>query len=366
VTKLEPLDDETEKFLAQFKPQTRQTYRNRIKAFTRDTGMTSVLSWIEKTDPKELKSYLQTYYNKQMERGAKINSVLATVTALRSIATEFGKTIKFRKGAFYKVEEDQNGYDIASSDLTKLFEVSDLIEKAVLATATSLGYDISSFLALKRQKIKALVDKAVSENEQWAYWADNRSKTSAKRLNVLNPLAVKYLKMYLDSGMKGGSENLFPYEETGINAMLKRLFAKAAINTAGQWVRFHSIRKWLMTRLAMAGVDDFSIKLILGKEIPATDSTHLQSLEQIALQKYKEKYEQYLAFANGTANGIKKIREDYDAKIETLEGNIRRLEEENKKLFRDWEKIKPLVDLVNNLQVQKMMREEDTRESPAD
>jgi integrase/archaellum component FlaC len=337
MARLEPLDPKTEKFLAQFKPRTRQSYRNRIKTFSRDTGIADVLSWIEKTDARELKSYIQTYYTKQIENKAKINSVLATVTALRSIATEFGKTIKFRKGALDKVQEDQNSYEIATSDLAKLWEVANLIERTVLATSTSLGYEVTSFISLKRQKIKALVEKAISENEEWACWSDNRSKTSAKRLNVLNPLAIDYLKKYLDAGMKKGSENLFPYSDSGINAMLRRLFKKATINTGGQKIRFHSIRKWLMTKLNEAGLSIYSVKLIMGKEIGVSDSTYLQHLEHTAFEDYKRVYEPYLTFTNGRSNGIKKKIDEQNTEIDALKKTIKSLSEDNEKLRQDME-----------------------------
>lgn len=343
MVRLEALDPETEKFLAQFKPRTTRSYRNRIKAFTKDTGITDVLGWIQKTDVHELKTYLQTYYNEQISKKAKINSVLATVTALRSIATEFGKTIKFRKGALDKVEEDQNSYEIASSDLSKLFDFADSTEKTILATATSLGYEISSFLALKRQKVKALIDKAASENEEWAFWVDNRSKTSAKRLNVLNPLAIKYLKAYIANDTKGWSEKLFPYAEIGLNAMLKRLFKKANINVGGQKIRFHSIRKWLMTKLNEAGVGQFSVKLILGKEIGVSDSTYLQHLEQTAFQDYKKVYEQYLAFTNGRTNGLKKEVEESRQDVESLKNSVKLLSQDNEKLKQDIQEIYAFV-----------------------
>jgi hypothetical protein len=320
MTKLEPLSAETERFLAQFKPHTRMAYRSRIKAFAKDTGITDVLAWIKNTGPRELKAYIQTYYTRQIEKKEKINSVLLTVTALRSIATEFDKTIKFRKGALDKIEEDQNSYEITSSDLARLFEVSDLTERAILATAASLGYDISSFLSLDRQKIRALVERAISEREEWASWVDNRKKTSAKRLNVLNPLVIKYLKLYFDAGLKNNSERLFPYAESGISTMLRRLFDKASINANGQKIRFHSVRKWLMTKLNEAGLSVYSVKLILGKEIDVADSTYLNHLEQTALADYKRVYEQYLTFTNGRANGqVKKDLEEQKAKVEALE-----------------------------------------------
>jgi hypothetical protein len=359
MAKLEPLDEGTEKFLAQFKPRTRETYRNRIKAFSKDTGIIDVLSWIKETDAGELKSYLQIYYNKQIENKAKINSVLATVTALRSIATEFGKTIKFRKGTFDKVEEDQNAYEINSNDLARLWDVADLTERAILATATSLGYEISSFLNLKREKTQSLVEKAIAEKEEFTSWVDNRSKTSAKRLNVLNPLAIEYLKKYFDSNTNQGYELLFPYGESGINVMLKRLFKKASIDTAKQKIRFHAIRKWLMTKLNEAGLSIYSVKLILGKEIEVSDSTYLNHLEQTAFQDYKKVYGQHLAFANGRgSNHVKQSLEEAKSRVEALEDDMRRLREENKKLRDDWEKIKPLVNLVDRPRVQKVIREE--------
>jgi site-specific recombinase XerD len=366
VSKTQPLDDKTEKFLSQFKLRTRESYRNRLKYFAKTAGIQDVLAWIENTDVHELKGYIQAYYQKQLEQGAKINSLLATVTALRSIATEYGKTIKFRKGVLDKVEEDQNSYEISSNDLARLWDVSDLTERTILATAASLGLEVSSFLQLKRDKVRSLVEKAIAEKEQFTFWVDNRSKTSAKRLNVLGPVAIEYLKKYFDANINRGYKALFPYSENGIGAMLKRLFQKASIDTAKQKVRFHSIRKWLMTKLNESGANIYSVKLILGKAIEVSDSTYLNHLEQTALEEYKKAYPKFLCFTNGKAETqVVKDLEKARLDVDSLRTAMGLLHDENRELKRQMEEVyrfmhenfDPVLDALGDPEVVKALQD---------
>jgi hypothetical protein len=72
--------------------------------------------------------------------------------------------------------------------------------------------------------------------------------------------------------------------------MIKRLAREAHITKTGR-IHTHLIRKWVMSGLSRAGFNEFQIKYILGKAIPLSDMTYLQTLQQEIETKYPKAYE---------------------------------------------------------------------------
>jgi len=61
-----------------------------------------------------------------------------------------------------------------------------------------------------------------------------------------------------------------------------------------------------MSTLSNAGLNSFEVKLILGKKIPTTDRTYLQTLKQSAFEKYQKAYAFHLSVCGGFVNGKQK------------------------------------------------------------
>jgi hypothetical protein len=169
-----------------------------------------------------------------------------------------------------------------------MFDVANVEEKAILATFCSLGWEVSSLLELERSFVENLIKKAKEEKQDFIYFQSQRPKTGAMRLGVLNPLAIEWLSKWFET-WKG--EQLFSYiTKEGINKMVQRLAREAHITKTGR-IHTHLIRKWVMSGLSRAGFNEFQIKYVLGKTIPLTDMTYLQTLKQEIEAKYPKAYE---------------------------------------------------------------------------
>jgi integrase len=299
-----------EEWLAEQSPSTKQHYDKRMQNFLSSMGLT-VEAFSDLT-MKEMKHEVLEYRAKSKKDGMPQNSILAHICAVRSYCVSIEKPLLFKKNALGKVQADTKSHFFSNGDLRGLFEIGSTFEKALIATSVSLGWEISSVLELKRQPIKAKIERAQKSGEQFVFFDDTREKTGERRLATLNPLAITWLAKFLDSSKE--TEKLFPITEDGVNKMLKRLARLSGLALTGT-IRFHNIRKWLMTQLSHSGTgfNEFHIKMLMGKAIPVSDETYLR-LKNDIMENYPKVYEQFL---NIYPQGI--IVTDKQSK-ETIEG----------------------------------------------
>ena len=233
---------------------------------------------------RDTKTYMREKNPKPLSRNA-INGVL---TAIQSFCMYLEKPLLL-KGKRVGGEDDRRSHYFANGDLAKMFDVCDLKGKAIIATAASLGWEVSDFLALDRRLVESHIKKAEAEGKAFIYFECRRTKTNVPRLAVLNPLAIKSLKEWLEVNP---TETLFDMTKSGITKFMKSTARKANLNTTGT-VRFHRIRAWVFNSLLKAGFSEPEAKYIIGKAIPHSDATYLRLKDGIE-QKYPEVYEQYL------------------------------------------------------------------------
>lgn len=290
--KLEILKDPTiDSWISEFKNKgTRYQYKYRLSKFLKDTNIP--LEKIKNMDTKELKKLLLKYQADETEKETKNNGFLNIIMTVRSYLISLDKPLKFRKSQLAKSEPDNDSHMFTNGDLKLLFDVGNTEEKAILATATSQGWEVSAFLDQERDIIEKRLAHAIQDTEKFIFFRNTRKKTGVARFCVLNPLAIEWLTRYLAT-RKDQDTRLFPITQDGIQKMLYRLAEQAGLKTTGS-LRFHNIRKWLMSRLSRCSFNEFQIKYIMGKSIGVSDSTYLQTLEIEIEEKYPVVYNDYL------------------------------------------------------------------------
>ena len=304
-----------EEWLSEFSNKTTQRiYRIRIESFFKSTGLSEAK--LIKMPIEEIKHSILIFRKEQLAKGVAQNGVLSTIVAVRSFCVQLNKPLVFRKGQLGSVESDNDSHVFSNGDLKLLFDVGDTQEKAILATATSLGWEISSFLELDRNHVIKVLDHAKQNNEQFVFFSDTRSKTGEARLAVFNPLAVEWLTRYLAT-RKDDDTRLFPFTADGIQKLLTRLAEQSGLKTTGS-LRFHNIRKWLMSRLSRAGFNEFEIKFVLGKSIGVSDRTYLQTLQTDIECKYPKLYNDYLNIAPMVNTETVKKYKELEQEVESL------------------------------------------------
>jgi len=326
-----------ESWLSQYEGKSRGNYESAIKWF---------LKWAETTPEELVKTYkeapdknqwakewgniLLRFQSEMLEKGIKKNGkpykkggVRNAVVAVQSFFSSTCQKLTIRRGRIIPVQMRTDGHIFSINDLRKMFDIADTRDKAILSTAVSLGWSISDFLSLKRKFIEDLIKRARSENSEFIFFDLQRGKTDARTLGILSPEAINWLEQWLrcseETEFLWSSPRGERLKDDTISDILNRLAKESGIVTTGA-VYFHAFRKFLMTSLSNAGLNEFEIKTIVGKDISISDVTYLRIKEE-AFSKYKQAYPSFSL-----------IKTEANGKIEGLKEALRQLEKENKEL----------------------------------
>jgi hypothetical protein len=215
------------------------------------------------------------------------NTICSILTALSSFLSFLDQPINWQRKR-KKVQPDTTSHEFSTDDFTRMFNTADTKGKALLALGCSLGWEISAVLELERTFMQNLIAKAKSEKAEYYYFKTIRQKTGAPRLGVLNPLAILWVGRYLEETKDKAPRkrrsagfnpvgSLFDIHPVTVNNYLRALAGEARIVVTGR-LHWHKIRGWVMSTLSRSGLNEFQIKYIVGKSIPLSDSTYLQSL----------------------------------------------------------------------------------------
>jgi hypothetical protein len=344
------------------KRSTREQYESRIIRFLEATNTTA--TDLQRMDGKEIKKLFLTYQAEQVQKGAKNNGILSIITAMRSYLISIDKSVDFRKGQLVNLEADNSSHVFTNGDLKLLFEVGDTFDKALIATAVSEGWEISAFLEQERAVVEKRLAHGTQNNEKYIFFTNTRQKTGVARFCVLNPLAIEWLSKYLAT-RKDDDARLFPITQDGVQKLLYRLAEQSGLKTTGS-LRFHNIRKWLMSRLSRCSFNEFQIKYLMGKSIGLSDSTYLQTLQVEIEEKYPKVYNDYLnIYFQGSENNKEQAK-----KLGDLETEIRLLKKENetnslafKSLVRAFQQRKLLPE---DFTIEEMLHDQEERNEQSD
>ncbi|NVM23752.1 MAG: tyrosine-type recombinase/integrase [Desulfobacterales bacterium] len=288
-----------EKWLEELGPGSRQTYESKFKDFLNWADKTDreiVVEWKAVEDRDEFRKdwgkVVLRYYQHLLEQGAKINTARTHVIAARSFFASQCDKLKIKKGAIAKPRAARGEHVFSRGDLQKMYKFAGVREKAILSTAVSLGWSASDFLSLEKSFLERYIKRARSEGLEFIRFDWEREKTGEPILGILTPEAIGSLEEWFER--IPGARWAFPREagngersisQDSLNDILRALVKEANISTTGS-VRFHLLRKFLMSELASAGLNEWEVKIILGKAIPISDSTYLQKIKNDAFEKY--------------------------------------------------------------------------------
>jgi len=268
------------------------------------------------------------FYNELTKKYA-INTARSYVSAARAFCRDKCQILIIQRKRIGKPKMAMGEHEFNREELSKMFHIADVRDKAILATAVSLGFSVEDFAELPRELIENLVNKSIKEKIDFIAFDYERGKTGVVSRSHLTPEAVQSLKEwfeYIDkkreSEGKGKSKYVFPngnsehLSDQAINDIIKDLVKKANITTTGK-VKFHLVRKFLMGAMHDAGFSDWEVKRTLGKEVPVSDSTYLHGLSRTVTEKFPKAYE-YIKLI-GYANRNHAHIEELEQKVQELE-----------------------------------------------
>ena len=286
----------------------------------------------------------------------------------------YDKTIKWKRNTKVRPCPDVTSHVFSNGDLNKMFQVGNIRDKCLISLATSLGWEISSFVDFKKETLRKLLERQEETGEKFVYFKQIRQKTGQPRLAILNPMAIKWSRIWLhetenmkkrerdqqteNPDSKRRVSDIFDYTGKGILNRLKVLAKRAGIKTTGN-VRFHNIRKWVMSGLSRSGFNEFQIKCVLGKAIPMSDQVYLQTLEEEIRERYPSAYENCLNLSTTISKDLKK---KIDEENKRLKEKFAKVELENMDLKKRVKHLESQTDKIEQLEKEDSKTKEEMRQ----
>jgi len=344
------------------------TYRRPKQARRHAKQVREFLQWAEQT-PEEVLNHgwdtlrergaarkVLNYYNymkKQREEGvegAKTEvAAFDAVSAVRSFYRYFGLQIKFRRN---EVEQPMPVYIDHRFSLAEIsgmvHAATTLRNKSIILFATSTGLRLGDIAKLPRERIQDLLEQEAPV----CIGPLTTEKQRVKAFPFLHKTAVESLKDYLNS-RKDGWNLLFPNNKGKpcdghyLDRMVKESYERAGFKPPHrERIRFHCLRKFTISRMQDAGLEENVWKTIIGKKTKEAPYTTDQ------LRQHFIKVQERLDPGAITDNHAK--LEDVTTQLEALEKENARLNAKMAELATDGvsaltEKFNKFLDVVNGI-----------------
>ena len=105
-----------------------------------------------------------------------------------------------------------------------------------------------------------------------------------------------------------------------------------------------------MSGLSRSGFNEFQCKFVVGKSIPLSDATYLQTLEQEVKERYPAAFENYLNLSTTISKNVKKKIEDENKILKEKIAEMKLENEKTKEEMRQLSKtVNALIEKLENL-----------------
>lgn len=313
------------------------------------------LGWKEQRDrgtERRILNYYK-YLNEQRKagvEGAKTEvAAFDCVNAIRSFYKYFGLEIKFRRNEIEEPAPVYTDHRFNLSEIAGMIHAAPgLRNKSIILFGSSTGLREGDIAKCPRRRIEDLLKSE-------APVCIGPMNTEKKRITAypfLHATAVKYLVEYLGSRMDN-LDLLFPTDEGNpcdghyLNGMIKTAYEKAGFKTPkGERVRFHNLRKFVISRMQDAGLEENVWKTIIGKKTKEAAYTTEQLKEHFI--KVQDRLD-----PGAITNNHAKL-EDVTAQLETLQKENARLNAKMAELAVDnvstmTQKVFEVLDKINGI-----------------
>jgi len=289
------MEDKIQDWLEQYAERSRGQYLTCLKdfqLFLEEKDLKSLVKRLDK-DFGKLKAdefarkwgrRVASFYQKLLQEGKSVNTARNKTIAVRSFFNSAYIKLKIRRGAIGKPQMAFE-HTFTIEELRRMFLIGDIREKVILALGRSLGWGSGDFVKIRKEDIT----KAIQNTKNgFAFFPRYRKKSGEPMESIITPDAVKVLETYLPT-IKG--EWLFPagngkghISVDTLNYVIRNLAEKAGIKDQ---IRFHLLRKFLISALVEGGLNEWEVKVLVGKAIPVTDFTYLQRISESAFAKFQ-------------------------------------------------------------------------------
>jgi integrase len=303
------LDNET-KWLNSLSASSRRVYERNWEYFKEFTGLTTdeILEAKQKEENGKWKAKLLQFRTWLLEdKGLSQNSAKTATGVVRGFFAFYETPIILTRGEkmrLAKAGRSTKDYKFTRKDIAKMALVSDLEEQYILLFGKSVGLRANDFLKFTYGDFRA----ADLDSEVPIYLGEfNTGKKGIPAHCFIDSDSLPIIKAVLGANKtKKDSDLVVTVRAEELSVILQRMTDKADIKTGDARVRFHCLRKWLITRLS-ASMAESQWKQIVGKTI--SEDAYVSS--ELLRKAYKDSLKD-LTVMSGNGNG-------HSAKVEMLE-----------------------------------------------
>lgn len=248
---------------------------------------------------KDMGNRICEFYNSLIAQGKGSNVARTETIAIRAFLASQCDKVRIKRGKIANTRPALGEHEFKREELAKMYHFANVKGKALLSIGIALGWGIGDVLALKWSHVEPFL------NSPFEGWYFQRGKTDAIIRAHLTPEACESLREWRRLNPK--AEYVFEKHKHTLNAQLKSLTEKAGINVRGS-VHFHLLRKFRMRQLSNEHINEWHVKFLIGKTVPADIATYLQANSDQLTAEYRSAYPRF-ALSEVTREAATKIEE---------------------------------------------------------
>lgn len=276
--------------------------------------------------------WLTSEYKGRHGKPMQTDSAVSTSSPIRGFFAFHRYPLQIRKGAIPEQEGTLGDHKFTREQLSKMAQVGDIKEKAVIYAGKDLGLRISDFQTLKRKLVLAEVQRAKIEGHEVEYPIEFNILTKKEKIEACCHLMKETVDVLLAYWQTcPDSEYWFPnlsdghISEAQLNYILRKLWSVAyndpkvlekpvgiGDKTGGR-IRWHGLRDFLISSLANANTNEWAIKFMVGKKVSKDMKQYLSGLEKKALYKQVESRITLSGFTNSNHTKLSMIKTEVDS-----------------------------------------------------
>lgn len=312
-------------FLNSQSENTKKTYTSffkRVLEFSKEESGQSMLEHSEQWSRKIF--VLQQWL---IQKQYSLCTVESTTGMLRGFFAFYKKPLDLSgadKRKLGRVARNSEDYAFVQSDLKKMYDVASLEERYVICLGSNFGLRATDAIGLTFGKYRAAFENA--QNESIAPPIPLGTVNTGKENVIAHPFLtqdlIAVIQSILDTHKNAKDEDrVYTNQTSQLTSTLQNLVFKAGIDTHGQRVRFHNLRKYLYDKLVSVGSDSKAAQII-GHKIAGEIAPY------IGVGSLRELYERAAPSIMLSNNGNGETKK----KVIDLEQKVKDLEAENQKL----------------------------------
>ena len=251
-TTLTEFDEVSIKFLSQQKQGTQYTYKCFLKKIFEFTGMTGkqIIESKKAYNNNEWETKVLDFKRWMKDKGYSDNATKSAITTLKSFFNCYRTPLNFNQSEKRKLNENAQrktqDYNLTNENISKMALVGDLRARYILLLGKSFGLRAGDFSALTYGQFRSI---NLEEETPISFGELQTEKRKEPAYPFIDSDALPIIKQVLESNKnKPDDRKIISIKQEELSTILQTLAKKANINLGGKHLRFHCLRKYLITR----------------------------------------------------------------------------------------------------------------------